>query len=213
MIGAEIFHRLSQADTHCASAPEQDAIDQDTAADRQVGTTASRCEVRQRRALPHAGDGVHRRRASAQRPRCIVIIRAGITARGAGIQERPLRGGQLFESIAADRERPVPSVPLVVDIGIVFQAAEKRQHLGERPAEIAEPRPFVIVAGRASEGYRRVRRGSAAHQFRVRQMDRPTAGTRFAGVSPVVSKGRTVTRRDFGRQGGGVRIIWASFEE
>ncbi len=47
-------------------------------------------------------------------------------------------------------------MPLVIKVGVGFQAAKEWQHLGKRPAGIAQRRPFIVVAWRATQRERRI---------------------------------------------------------
>ncbi|MEH2558577.1 hypothetical protein V1286_006106 [Bradyrhizobium algeriense] len=87
---------------------------------------------------------------------------------------RFLRGLQedLLHRIAAarlvDGERPALAVILAVEIGIVFRALEVRQHVGERPAGIAEGSPLIVVGAVAADIDHRVDRGRAAEPLAAR---------------------------------------------
>jgi hypothetical protein len=58
--------------------------------------------------------------------------------------------GQLCWSGAPDRQQAVDAVPGVVEVEIVLEAAEERQHLAEGPPVAAQVSPLVIILGRSA---------------------------------------------------------------
>ena len=87
---------------------------------------------------------------------------------------RFLRGLQedLLHRIAAarlvDGERPTLAVIFAVEIGVVFRALEVGQHVGKRPAGIAERGPLIVVGAVAADIDHRVDRGRAAEPLAAR---------------------------------------------
>ena len=67
-----------------------------------------------------------------------------------------------------DGERAALAVILAVEIGVVFRALEIGQHVGERPAGIAERRPLIVVGAVAADIDHRVDGGRAAEPLAAR---------------------------------------------
>ena len=67
-----------------------------------------------------------------------------------------------------DGERPALAVIFAAEIGIVFRALEVGQHVGERPAGIAERGPLIVVGAVAADIDHRVDRRRAAEPLAAR---------------------------------------------
>ena len=72
------------------------------------------------------------------------------------LQEDLLHG--IVGAQLVDGERAALAVILAVEIGVVLRALEIGQHVGERPAGIAERSPLIVVAAVAADIDHRVDR-------------------------------------------------------
>ena len=77
-------------------------------------------------------------------------------------------------------ERPARAVIRRRAAFLVLRALEVRQHVGERPARIAERRPFVVVGGMSAQVAHGVRRTAAAQRAATRPEHAPAAHLRLA---------------------------------
>src|SRR5712691_825730 len=90
---------------------------------------------------------------------------------------RRLQKGLLHRVIGAqfvDGEWASLAVIVAAEIGIVFRALEVWQHVGERPAGVAQRRPLIVVAAVAANVDHGIDRGGAAEPLAARLIaDRP----------------------------------------
>ena len=167
--GAELLQFLALAvfDADRALAFEQDAGGMRAGLDAQIGAAA------------HMGVDIGARRT----PAFAVFLRHLVDAEAfmvvgieilAQAELRFLRGLQesLLHGISGaqfvDGERAALAVIFAVEIGIVFRALEIGQHVGERPAGIAERGPLVVIAAVAADIDHGVDRGRAAEPLAAR---------------------------------------------
>ncbi len=102
------------------------------------------------------------------------------------LQERLLH--RVVGAQFVDGQRPALAVILAVEIGIVFRTLEIGQHVGIRPAGIAERGPLIVVAPVAADIDHGVDRGRAAEPLAARLIADPPVEARLRhGVKrPVV---------------------------
>ena len=108
---------------------------------------------------------------------------------------RRLQKGLLHRVIGAqfvDGERAALAVIVAAEIGIVFRALEVGQHVGERPAGVAQRRPLIVVAAMAANVDHGIDRGGAAEPLAARLIADPAVetGLRHGVESPVVELAR-----------------------
>ena len=103
-----------------------------------------------------------------------------------GLQKRLLH--RIVGAQFVDGQRPALAVILAVEIGIVFRTLEVGQHVGVRPAGIAERGPLIVVAAVAADIDHGVDRGRAAEPLAARLIADPPVEARLRhGVErPVV---------------------------
>src|SRR5579862_7791508 len=112
--------------------------------------------------------------------------------RNGAADERRLGVAQFVRWIPADRDRPIGTVPLIMEVPVGLQATEIFQDIGEPPPGIPQGGPAVVVLRRAPECEARVRGRAPAHDAGSRYGD-ATIEILIGEVTPVV------TDRWFGR--------------
>ena len=144
---------IVELDRRRATRFEHDRRDHDLGPDDQVRRTLTIGQVGIGGRDAHAVPGAHRHRPGAHRTRLVVIL----DPRDAQRVERLERGGMdvrwLETRIARDRDRTPIAVPWPVpELGVRFDAPERRQDLGEAPARVPARRPGIEVRRRAADG-------------------------------------------------------------
>src|SRR5215470_18880309 len=105
-----------------------------------------------------------------------MVLRVEVVA---GAELRLLRGLQeyspywIFRAQPVDVQRSLLAVIVAVEIGVVFRALEIGQHVGERPAGVAERGPVVVVPAVAADIDHGVDRRRSAEPFSTRLITDP----------------------------------------
>jgi hypothetical protein len=99
---------------------------------------------------------------------------------------------RIFGAQSVDGERAALAVIVAAEIGIVFRALEVGQHVGERPAGVAQRRPLVVIAAVAADIDHGVDCGGTAEPLAARLIADPAieACLRHRVESPVVELAR-----------------------
>ena len=166
---ADLLQLLALAvfDADRALALEQDAGGVRAGLDAQIGAAAHmRMEIGARRAPAFAV--LLRQLIDAE---AFVVLGIEVVADPELALARALQKDLLHRIVGAqfvDGERAALAVILAVEIGVVFRAFEIGQHVGIRPAGIAECGPLIVVAAVAADIDHGVDRGGAAEPLAAR---------------------------------------------
>src|SRR5262245_26379662 len=126
------MQRLSltrEAKANGAAPIEEHAIGEAGAHDREVFSPARSGKIREGGALAHAIDDISWQDTSPERGWRIVVFDGGKAVRHASLEEGAMFGEKRLRRVASNRKRTAATVPALAEIGVTFDATERRSHI------------------------------------------------------------------------------------